>query len=302
MESGTATLPMSCSSAAAATRSTSSPSRPRRRATAPASATTFSACSPVPRSRSDRARARAPIAPRGADAAASGDAGALEDRGGVGQQAVELGGAAVDGDARRDGDGPLLLEDRDEALGDAAGAGEVGAGHDHRELVGAGASDDVAAAHELAQPGADRGQGRVAGGGAAAAVERAEAVDVHEDGGGRLAAALRATQRGGRGLPEGVVRQDAGAAVLAQVVGALGLQRGDARVRGAQLVTEPAGLGEHPARFGARADGLVRHGASVDTSSSARDPSSPTAAGGEEPCAAPRAGRHPKRAAECSPL
>jgi len=174
-----------------------------------------------------------------------GDPGALQDRGGVGHQAVELAGPAVDGDPGGDGDGAELLEDRDEALGDAARAGEVGAGHDDGELVGAGAADDVAAADQLAQALGDGGEGFVSGGRAAAAVERAEAVDVDEHERGRLAAALGPAQRGGGGLPERVERQDAGTAVLAQVLVALGLQHGDPCVGRAQLITEAAAFAEH---------------------------------------------------------
>ena len=162
-------------------------------------------------------------------------------------QAVELAGAAVDGDAGRDGDGAGSA--RGSATSRSAtprAPAEVGAGHDDGQLVGAGAADDVAAADQLAQAGGDGRQRLVAGSGAAAPVERAEAVDVDEDERSRLAAALRAAQRRGGGLPEGIQRQDAGATVLAQVLVALGLQRRDARMRRAQLVTEATGLGEGP--------------------------------------------------------
>ena len=166
--------------------------------------------------------------------------------------------------------GPACSSDGDEALGHAAGARQRGAGHDHGQLVGAGAPDDVAAADQLAQPRADRGEGLVAGGGAAAPVQRPEAVDVDEDERGGLTAALGPAQGRGGGLAEGVVRQDPGALVAAQVLDPLGFQRGDPRLGDAQLVAEATALGEdvscsrHASRIGVHRPQVACGAARVD--------------------------------------
>ena len=186
-----------------------------------------SACSPVSRSRSASAIASAPIAPR---VGSVGRAVVPRRRrrarrrrararsriaAGVGHQAVELAGAAVDGDAGRDRDVPAAICSRtgDEALGARRGrAVEVGAGHDHRELVGAGAPDDVAAAD-------------AARAGAAATVARASspAAEPRRPLSARKPSMSTSTRLTGSprrceprklargGLAEGVQRQDAGA-------------------------------------------------------------------------------------------
>ena len=83
----------------------------------------------------------------------------------------------------------------DEALAAGARAAHRRAGHEDGELVGAGAPDHVGRAREAAQALGDGEQGGVAGGGAAAGVERAEVVDVDERQRGRL---LGAARRGAR--------------------------------------------------------------------------------------------------------
>ena len=112
-------------------------------------------------------------------------------------------------------------------------------GHEDRDLVGAGAPDDVGRARETSQALGDGQQGRVAGRGAAAGVERAEVVDVDEcQRGGLLGAAGVGEDRLGVAA-EGLERQQPGAGVGAGAVGEPGLEAG-----------EPgAGVGQRAAQF-----------------------------------------------------
>ena len=107
-----------------------------------------------------------------------------------------------------------------------ARAAQVGAGHEDGELVGAGAPDHVADARQATQALGHGPQRRVAGRGAAAGVERAEAVDVHQRQRGRRSA------RGGVGedrlgvAAERFEGQQPGAGVGTGAVGQLGLEAG----------------------------------------------------------------------------
>ena len=179
---------------------------------------------------------------RGAGAAVG--AGAIQAACGGGQQALDRGAGAMRGDAGGDGDEArardvAAVELGDQPLAACARAGQARRGHEDRDLVGAGAPDDVGHARETSQALGDGQQGRIAGRGAAAGVERAEVVDVDEcQRGGLLGAAGVGEDRLGVAA-EGLERQQPGAGVGAGAVGEPGLEAGEPGV----------GVGQRAAQF-----------------------------------------------------
>jgi hypothetical protein len=194
---------------------------------------------------------------RGGAGAAVG-ARSIQAAGGGGEEALDGRPWAVGGHAGRDRDesgaGDVgALEAGDEPLAARAHARQRGAGHEHGDLVGARAPEHVGDARQRLEAVGHGAQGGVAGGLAAARVERAEVVDVDErQRGGLLGVGGVGEDRVGIAA-KGVERQQPGAVVGAGEIGELGLEAGQPRMsagqRTAQLVT--IGPEEHERLIGA---------------------------------------------------
>ncbi len=161
--------------------------------------------------------------------------GAVEAAGARGEEIVEGHALLVHGDAGRHGDeagaGDVAgLELGDQALAAGLCARQVGAGHEHGELVGTRAPEAVGGARQAPQVQRDRRQGRVARLGSAARVEGAEAVDVDDGDAHGPAVALRAGQLAPGGAAERVMAVQARAGVAGLTLVELGLELLDLRL------------------------------------------------------------------------